>query len=129
MGPQSSYAIEVEGSRTDYAKKTLAESLRRAGLLAGTTRIWVGFGAGKDKLEGQISISDATGHALAAFPVLLSNWGAGWQFKQGQIRDMIDQLARDVAYFLVRTARPGYKPPEDLEILFDDTPYPVPQKS
>jgi hypothetical protein len=94
-----------------------------------TTRVLVGYGAGKDKLEGQISINDAAGHALAGFPILTSNWGAVQQIKQGQIRDMIDQLARDLAYFLVKTCRPGYKPPEDLEILFDGTPYPVPQKS
>jgi hypothetical protein len=95
-----------------------------------TARIMVGFGAGKDKIEGQISIHDGSGRILNDISVLSSNWGAGWQMKQGQIRDMADQLARDLAYFLVRTAAPGYKPPEDLEVLFDDTPYPMkPRKS
>lgn len=88
----------------------------------------IGLGAGKEKLEGQISFKEATtGTTLHSFKVLSSNWGAGWQTKRGSIRDMADQLARDIAYFLVQTAAPNYQPPQDLEILFDDTRYPMEQ--
>ena len=92
-------------------------------------RSLVGFGAGKDKLEGEIFFRDAaTGNTLYSFKAVSSNWGAGWQTKRGTIRDMADQLARDIAYFLVQTAAPNYQPPQDLEILFDDTRYPMKQR-
>jgi hypothetical protein len=88
----------------------------------------IGFGAGKDKLEGTVAFKDAGGQTLHEVHVLSSNWGAGWQTKRGNIRDMADQLARDVAYFLVKTRVPDYRPPADLEVLFDATPYPMPQR-
>ena len=91
-------------------------------------RQWIGFGAGKDKLQGKVNFKDANGNTLATVDVLSSNWGAGWQTKQGSVRDMADQFARDLAYFIVRTRVPDYRPPADLEVLFDDTPYPVPQR-
>ncbi len=92
-------------------------------------RIWLGFGAGKDKLEGHISFMDSsTGTEIYHFEVLNSNWGAGWQAKRGHIRDMADQLARDIAYILVKSTMPDYQPPADLEVLFDETPYPMKQR-
>ena len=92
-------------------------------------QVWVGFGAGKDELKGRVDFKDgATGAALHGFNAGSSNWGAGWQSKKGTIRDMADQLARDIAYFLVRTTRPNYQPPQDIEVLFDATPYPSPQR-
>ena len=92
-------------------------------------RAIIGFGAGKDKLEGTVSFKDAaTGDTLYSFSVLSSNWGSGWQTKRGNIRDMADQLARDIAYFLVKTTAPNYAPPADLEILFDESAYPVKQR-
>ncbi len=90
-----------------------------------TARKWVAGGAGADKLVGQVSIKDASGKTLAGFPIVTANWGSVWQLKRGQIRDMVDQVARDIAYFLVATAVPAYKPPDDLEILFDAIPYPL----
>jgi hypothetical protein len=38
---------------------------------------------------------------------------------------MADQLARDMAYFLVEILVGEYSYPEDLEVCFDDTPYPM----
>ena len=92
-------------------------------------RAIIGLGAGKDKLEGEIFFKDAaTGNILYSFKTISSNWGAGWQTKRGNIRDMADQLARDIAYFLVQTSAPNYQPPQDLEIIFDDTRYPMKQR-
>jgi hypothetical protein len=92
-------------------------------------KMWVGFGAGKDELKGRVDFKDgASGATLHGFNAGSSNWGAGWQSKNGTIRDMADQMARDIAYFLVKTTRPDYRAPNDLEVLFDDTPYPVPQR-
>ena len=92
-------------------------------------RSLIGFGAGKDKLQGTINFKDAaSGNTLYSFNVLSSNWGAGWQTKKGSIRDMTEQLARDIAYFLVKTKVPNYQPPADLEVMFDATPYPMPQR-
>ena len=89
----------------------------------------IGFGAGKDKIEGDVVFKDAaTGATLFQYRALSSNWGAGWQAKQGSIRDMADQLARDIAYFLVKTRVPDYQPPVDLEVLFDDSSYPAKQR-
>lgn len=115
--PSAKQGIAVNGTLDDF----------RIGSFA--MRVWVGFGAGKDKLAGEVAFKDAaTGSTLHTTDVSSSNWGAGWQTKQGTLRDMADQLARDLAYFLVRTAEPGYKPPEGLEILFDDTAYPMKQR-
>lgn len=87
-------------------------------------RVMIGFGAGKDKLEAGITFKDgSTGNVLHSYRSLSSNWGAGWQVKQGQLRDMCDQLAWDIAFFLVKSFVPDYTPPEDLEFLFDDTLY------
>ncbi len=36
---------------------------------------------------------------------------------------MCDQLAWDIAFFLVKTFVPNYAPPENLEFVFDDTLY------
>lgn len=91
-------------------------------------RQWIGLGAGKDKLKGAVAFKDGSGNTLATVEVLSSNWGAGWQTKQGTVRDMADQFARDLAYFIVKTRVPDYQPPADMEVLFDGTPYPVPQR-
>jgi hypothetical protein len=126
--PGAFESIERVGTAGGVGRLVVDGRLEKFRIGSYAARIWVGAGAGKDKLEGQISIQDGSGRTLAGFPILTSNWGAWWQFKQGQIRDMVDQLARDMAYFLVRTAIPDYKPPEDLEILFDATSYPTKQK-
>lgn len=88
-------------------------------------RALIGFGAGKDKLETVVVLKDGgSGDDLFKMHFISSNWGAGWQTKRGQIRDMADQLARDLAYFLVETLVESYSYPEDLEVRFDDLPYP-----
>jgi hypothetical protein len=88
-------------------------------------RAMIGFGAGKDKLESMVVIKDgASGDELFKLNFKASNWGAGWQTKRGQIRDMADQLARDLAFFLVETMVENYTYPEDLEVRFDGIPYP-----
>jgi hypothetical protein len=88
-------------------------------------RALIGFGAGKDKLEAMVQFRDgATGEELYRLDFKSSAWGAGWQMKRGQIRDMADQLARDLAFFLVEVGTTGYSYPEDLEVRFDDIPYP-----
>lgn len=88
-------------------------------------RALVGFGAGKDKLEAVVRVKDGvTGDELYKLHFKSSAWGEGWQFKRGQIRDMADQLARDLAFFLVEIGTTKYSYPEELEVRFDDIPYP-----
>lgn len=88
-------------------------------------RSMIGFGAGKDKLEAEIFFKDgASGDELFKLDLLSSNWGADFQIKKGQIRDIADQAARDISYLLVQALVPEYSYPEDLEVAFDDLPYP-----
>lgn len=90
-------------------------------------RIWVGMGAGKDKLEANVTIQDGRDQkVLYTYAILESNWGAGWQCIRGQLGDMLDQVGRDLSFLLVSTLAPNYAPPKDLEICFDDMPYPPP---
>lgn len=87
-------------------------------------RALIGFGAGKDKLEAEIFFQDGSGKTLFKIDLISTNWGAGFQIKKGQIRDIADQGARDVAYLLVQALVPEYSYPADLEVAFDDVPYP-----
>jgi hypothetical protein len=88
-------------------------------------KVLIGLGSGKDKLEAVVYFKDgATGDELYKLDFKSSGWGAGWQIKRGQVRDMADQLARDLAFFLVETLVEGYSYPENLEVRFDDIPYP-----
>ena len=83
-------------------------------------RALIGFGAGKDKLEITVVFNESgTTKELYTLHILSSGWGAAWQMKRGQVRDMADQAGRDIAYFLVTTLVPGYSPPTDLEVCFD----------
>lgn len=43
------------------------------------------------------------------------------------IRDMADQLARYIAYFVVKITAPNNQPPDDMKVLYDDTTYPMKQ--
>jgi hypothetical protein len=88
-------------------------------------RALIGFGAGKDKLELAAIFKDASrDEDLYKLDILTSSWGEMWQFKRGQIKDMADQAARDIAYFLVKTLAPDYQTPADLEVPFDEEPDP-----
>ena len=89
-------------------------------------RSFPGFGAGKDLLDTSIQITNGSDDwEDFGFRSESANWGGGWQAKRGQIRDMADQLARDIAYLLVRAYLPGYRYPDDLEVSFDGKPYPL----
>lgn len=88
-------------------------------------RAWIGFGAGKDLLEAAVVLREgAGGEELFRLMVVSSNWGAGFQVKKGQIRDMAEQAARDIAFLLVQAAVPDYAYPDGLEVAFDGEPYP-----
>lgn len=87
-------------------------------------RALIGFGAGKDKLEAEVLFQDGSHQNLFKLDLVSSNWGAGFQIKKGQIRDIADQGARDIAYLLVQALVPDYSYPPDLEVAFDDLPYP-----
>lgn len=86
--------------------------------------LWGLYGVGKDKLEAVVYFKDgATGDELYKLDFKSSSWG--WRaLGRGHIRDMADQLARDLAFFLVETLVEDYSYPENLEVRFDDIPYP-----
>lgn len=83
-------------------------------------RALVGLGAGKDKLEVSIRFQDGSnGKEIHSMEVLSTNWGAIFQLKRGQVRDMADQLAKDLAYLLVSSLAPDYSAPVELELVVD----------
>ena len=124
-------AFETLERRREWAERegavVLTGDLLRFKIGSYMKRAMIGFGAGKDKLNAFVVLKDgASGEDLFKMNFASSNWGAGWQTKRGQIRDMADQLARDLAYFLVKTMVQDYAYPGDLEVRFDEIPYPAP---
>jgi len=122
-------AFDVVEKRKEWEDKegaaVLTGDLLRFKVGSYLKRALIGFGAGKDKLEATVVIKNgADGKDLFKMSFADSNWGAGWQIKRGQIRDMADQLARDLAYFLVKSLVGDYSYPADLEVCFDGAPYP-----
>lgn len=121
-------AFEVVERREEWAERdglVVTGELIRFKIGSFMKRALVGFGAGKDKLEAVVYLKDgASGEILHRLDFKSSSWGDMWQLKRGQIRDMADQLARDLAFFLVEIGTEDYAYPEGLEVLFDGIPYP-----
>jgi len=111
----------MDGSET----LVVSGDLQRLKFGSFSKRKWVGMGAGKDKLDVDCFLRPGgSQEAMVSLDMRSSNWGAGWQGKRGSLRDMADQTARDVAFYLVQTLAPDYTYPHGLEVLFDDLPYP-----
>ena len=112
---------EMGGSET----LVVSGDLQRLKFGSFAKRIWVGMGAGKDKLDADFFLrSGESQEVIATLDMRSSNWGEIWQWKRGFLRDMADQTARDVAFYLVQILAPDYTYPQGLEVMFDDLPYP-----
>lgn len=98
----------------------------------------IGYGAGKDKLDVAVQLRDGdSGEVTLDLHRVSSDWGgSAWSQqrpgkpgvsaslsfsgpKGGPVAEMADQLARDLASFLVRHLTDGYEYPEDLEVVAD----------
>ena len=77
-------------------------------------RSLIGFGAGKVQLVMNVKLIDGdSGKELAALDMKSLNWGAGWQSDEGELEDMVDRMAADLAYYLVNQHNPKYKTDEE----------------
>ena len=122
--PGAFATVERRGEPQPGDGVVLAGNLLRFKIGSFAKRVWIGFGAGKDKLEAEVLFQDGAGQELFKLDIVSSNWGAGFQIKKGQLRDIADQAARDIAYLLVQALVPDYTYPPDLEVAFDGLPYP-----
>ena len=76
-----------------------------------------------DELLHTMQISEGS----SAVPGIVALSLTGWGFVEitTGLRDMHDDIARELAYLLVKTLPEDYAYPEDLEVNFDDLPYPL----
>lgn len=79
-------------------------------------RAIIGFGAGRVSLDMNLRLIDGeSGKELAKLDMKSRNWGAAWQSDEGELEDMVDRMASDLAYYLVAQHNPSYKT-EDEEV-------------
>ncbi|HUP62802.1 MAG TPA: DUF4410 domain-containing protein [Thermoanaerobaculia bacterium] len=77
-------------------------------------RSLIGFGAGRVQLSMNVKLVDGeSGKELATLEMKSLNWGAGWQTDEGELEDMVDRMAADLAYYLVNQHNPKYKTEEE----------------
>ncbi len=94
----------------EFADASTGERLYRLHIEGG------GGGVVRNLISGLAGIgaAGAAGSAVATIQVQIAS----------DIRDMEDDVARDIAYALVQSLPSAYTPPADLEVRFGETPYP-----
>jgi|GEM_PF-5594356 len=74
----------------------------------------IGFGAGRVQFAMNVRLIDGeSGKPLTTLEMKSLNWGAIWQTDEGELEDMVDRMAADLAYYLIAQHDPGYKSGEE----------------
>ncbi len=77
-------------------------------------RAIIGFGAGRVSFAMNVRLVDGeSGKPLTTLEMKSLNWGAAWQSDEGELEDMVDRMAADLAYYLVNQHNPSYKSGEE----------------